>query len=55
MKTWKVKRGFTWFEVEALSRNKAKYAAYKQYRRKRKNPLAFFPWVTKVSKVMAAK
>ena len=53
MKTWKVRRKLSTYTVEASSRNKAKYEAYKAYRRRKRNPMAFFPWVIGVSKAVA--
>ena len=52
MKIYKVKRNLATYIVEAPTRNKAKYAAYKEYRRKCRRPKAFFPWVVNVSRVV---
>lgn len=51
MKTYKVKRRWSCYIVEATNRNKAKYAAYKKYCRKTRRPKSFFPWVVGVTKV----
>lgn len=51
MKTWKVKRFLSTYTVDATTRSKAKYAAYKVYRKSKRKPLSFFPWVVGVSKI----
>ena len=51
MKTYKVKRTFITYTVDASSPSKAKYAAYKKYRKRRRRPTEFFPWVKGVKKV----
>ena len=51
MAQWKVKRNFTTFTVEADTRSKARYQAFLQYCKKRKNPVSFYKFFTTISKV----
>lgn len=51
MSEWIVKRRFLTYKVEATTRSKARYAAYKIYCSKSKNPVSFYEFFTTVSKV----
>lgn len=55
MKTWKVRRFLSTYIVDATSRSKAKYAAYKVYRKTKRKPISFIPWVFNVSKCKVIK
>lgn len=51
MSEWIVRRRFSTYKVEAMTRSKARYAAYKIYRSKSKNPVSFYEFFTTVSVV----
>lgn len=54
-RTWCIRRGLSTYKVEATTRSKAKYEAYKEYKCRRKCPIPFFDWVVSVKYARLSK
>ena len=51
MSEWIIKRRFSSYEVEADTRSKARYKAYKAYCRKAKRPVTFKEFFMTINKI----